>query len=529
MKNLIELVIKNFKLLFRNKASTLIFILGPMAIVLLLGLAFNSADLYGLKLGVYSPAYNSLNNDLLGKLSGQFTITKTDSSQQCIDGVKLSDWHVCLVFPSDFKITGNNTIDFYVNPTKMNLVYIITNMLSAQVSSESEEISTVMVETILQKINAIKIEIEKDEPIVNDIKSRLGSAKSSIDKTYSDFSALDLKFSETDFRVEQIKDKITSIRQESIKINKANANNTDSNSQSMIQNAYADILVNITALDSDIANLSNAVKSTKDKLGAVSKLQGSTNSGLTSASSEITQSIEKINSLQESIKKIKEQVAVSISAAHIVKPINTEIKTITSEKRYTGFVFPLLIVLLLMFGGIFLGSILVISEKTSRAYFRNLILPVRRITFVLASYITTMIILLVEVAIVLGVAYLFTKTPVSPSLSLLVLLIATVFVFIGLMVGYFSKTTEMAMLMSIALVALFLFFSNIILPIEAIAYLKEVAMYNPFTIATNIVKENILLDIGIQLQERYLLMLFGYFVVIFVATLLAEKFSKSHA
>jgi len=222
-------------------------------------------------------------------------------------------------------------------------------------------------------------------------------------------------------------------------------------------------------------------------------------------------------------------VAVSISAAHIVKPINTEIKTITSEKRYTGFVFQLLIVLLLMFGGIFLGSSLVISEKTSRAYFRNLILPVKRITFVFAAYITTMIILLVEVAIVLGIAYLFTKTPVSPSLALLILVIATVFVFIGLMVGYFSKTTEMAMLISIALVALFLFFSNIILPIEAIAYLKEVAVYNPFTIATNIVKENILLDIGIRLQERYLLMLFGYFAVIFIVTLLAEKFSKSCA
>lgn len=528
MRNLFELIIKNFKLLFRNKASTFIFILGPMAVVLLLGMAFNTADIYGLKLGVYSKSYNNLSNDLLTKLSEQFTITKAESAQQCIDGVKLSDWHVCLIFPEDFKITGNNTIDFYVNPTKMNLVYIITNMLSAKVSKETEEISTMLVETILQKINSIKSEIEKDEPLVEDIKSDINTVKDSVTKISGDISALDVSLNESDFRVTKIEDEITLIRQEILKINKANENVSEPY-HAMIQEAYENIIVNVSALDSDISNLSSAVNLTSAKMKKVAELQGSANTDLSSASLQLSQSIQKISSLQDSIKIIKEQVAISVSTATVVKPINTTIREVTSERRYTGFVFPLLIVLLLMFGGIFFGSILVISEKTSRAYFRNLVLPVRRITFILASYITTIIILLVEVAIVLGVAYFFTKTPVSPSLILLIFIVGTVFVFIGLMVGYFSKTTEMAMLISIALVALLLFFSNIILPIEAIAYLKEVAMYNPFTIATNVVKENILLNISVELQERYLLLLFCYLAIIFVATVLAERYSKSRA
>lgn len=529
MRNLFELIIKNFKLLFRNKTSTFIFIVGPMAIVLLLGLAFNTADIYGLKLGAYSKSYNNLSNDILTRLSEQFTITKTESIQECIDGVKLSDWHVCLIFPEDFKITGNNSIDFYVNPTKMNLVYIITNMLSAKISRETEEISTMLVETILQRINSIKSEIEKDEPLAKDIKTSMNLVKDSVTKISADISALDASFSESDFRAAKIEEEITTIRQEILKINKANENVTDANSKSIIQQAYDNIIVNISILDSDISNLSKAVNLTSAKMKKIAELQGSANSDLSYVSLQLSQNIQKISSLQDSIKIIKEQVAISVSTATIVKPINTIIKEVTSERRYTGFVFPLLVVLLLMFGGIFLGSILVISEKTSRAYFRNLVLPVRRITFILASYITTMIILLVEIAIVLGVAYFFTKTPVSPSLMLLVFIVGTVFVFIGLMVGYFSKTTEMAMLISIALVALLLFFSNIILPIEAIAYLKEVAMYNPFTIATTLVKENILLNIGVELQERYLLLLFCYLAVIFVATVLAERYSKSRA
>lgn len=200
----------------------------------------------------------------------------------------------------------------------------------------------------------------------------------------------------------------------------------------------------------------------------------------------------------------------------------------TSEKKYISFIFPVLVVLLLMFGGIFLGSSLVISEKTSRAYFRNLILPVRKITFVMASYITTMIVLMTEVAIVFTIVYFFTKTSFSLVLILELFIIGSVFVFLGLLIGYFSKTAEISMLISIALVALLLFFSNLILPIEAIAYLREVAIYNPFTIAASMIKENMLLGMGIEFQTRYLSILFAYLGIAFISSLLAQSMSKRY-
>ncbi|MFH1249296.1 MAG: ABC transporter permease [archaeon] len=527
MKNLIELIKKNFILLFRNKTSTVIFILGPMAIVLLLGMAFNTADLYGLKIGTYSQSYNNLSEDLLAKLSEQFTITKSPSAERCIDGVKLNEWHVCLVFPPEFKITGNNTIEFYVNPIHLNLVYIVTNMISSKVSKESDEISTMLVDTILQRINVIKIEVDKEEPIINDIKNSLSKAKISISKISSEFSSLDVTFNSSNLNIQSINEKIEGIKFEIESINDANNNVTDPISKANIQSAYDSIQTNLSSLDSEVENLSDSVNEITSKLDNVARVKNSASSDFEASSLELSQSLAKIASLQESIKRIKEQLAISINSATIVKPINTNIKAVTTDSKHTGIIFPLLIVLLLMFGGIFLGASLVISEKTSRAYFRNLTIPVQRVTFVLASYITTMTILLIEVSIVLGISYLFTKMPLSPSLFLLILLIATVFTFIGLMIGYSSKTTEMAMLISIALVSLLLFFSNMILPIEAIAYLKEVAMYNPFTIATTLIKENIMLNIGISLQEKYLLLLFSYFAVIFALTLVAEKMSKN--
>ena len=223
---------------------------------------------------------------------------------------------------------------------------------------------------------------------------------------------------------------------------------------------------------------------------------------------------------------MEEQTSIYLNASQVVKPIVSNINEITTEKRYITFIFPVLIVLLLLFGGIFLGSILVMNEKSSRAYFRNLVLPVRRVTFILASYLTTMLILMVEAIIVVLFAYLFFKLHFTYVLAIQIFVIASVFVFLGMMIGYFSRTTEVCMLTSIALVALLLFLSNVILPIEAIAYLREVAAYNPFTIAASIVKENMLLSMGFQFQSRYIALLFGYLIVIFAATLVGESISK---
>jgi ABC-type multidrug transport system permease subunit len=527
MWNIFELIIKNFKLLFRNKSSTLIFILGPLFVVLMLGFAFNTADIYGLKLASYSAEYNDLSNSLLSKLSSQFAIIKTPTQQNCIDGVKLNDWHVCLIFPSDFSITKNNNIDFYVNPTKMNLVYIITNMISATVSEEKTEISRELVEALILKLQAINKEADKSKSITKSIRTSINSVKDTTANLKNQFSDLDFSFEEDDFPIQLIDSNITGIKEQT-KIISQSLSNVSGDGTSMIITAYRKINSYAALLEDATLNLSKAVNKTRDQLNAAAAVKDDVNKDFNEAITKLNDILIEITSLEESISGIKQEAEFGIDAGLIVKPITTSVKKVTTERRYISFIFPVLVVLLLMFGGIFLGSSLVISEKTSRAYFRNLIIPVRKITFVAASYITTMIILILEVAIIFGILYIFTRVAVSPGLLLEIFIIGSVFVFLGLLIGYFSRTAEISMLISIAIVALLLFFSNLILPIEAIGYLREVAVYNPFTIAASIVKENMLLGLGMKFQTRYLTILFGYLAIAFTASLLAQQISKKH-
>ena len=65
MYNLLNIIGKNFKILIRSKLSALIILLAPLLIVFLVGMAFNSSELYGINVGTYSPSENELTNSIL--------------------------------------------------------------------------------------------------------------------------------------------------------------------------------------------------------------------------------------------------------------------------------------------------------------------------------------------------------------------------------------------------------------------------------------------------------------------------------
>ena len=80
---ILAIIKKNFKLLIRSRSSALVVILGPLLIVLLMGVAFNSSGLYNINVGVYSKAYSALSDDLITKLKDdRFSVFKYESEDK---------------------------------------------------------------------------------------------------------------------------------------------------------------------------------------------------------------------------------------------------------------------------------------------------------------------------------------------------------------------------------------------------------------------------------------------------------------
>src|SRR3989338_8262289 len=123
MSKILAIIGKNFKLLTRTKSSALIIILGPLLLIMLIGAAFNTANVYGVRVGTYSSGYSTLSSSLIDELGKKkFTVEKIESQDACIESVKRGIVHVCAVFPADLSLKSGGDIVFYVDNSRMNLV-----------------------------------------------------------------------------------------------------------------------------------------------------------------------------------------------------------------------------------------------------------------------------------------------------------------------------------------------------------------------------------------------------------------------
>ncbi|MEK6862472.1 MAG: ABC transporter permease, partial [Nanoarchaeota archaeon] len=161
---LFEIIRKNFKLIVRSRTSSLIVLLGPLIIIALVGTAYNTSNIYDIRLGAYSDGYSELSETLLSELGGQqFSVIKFDSSEECLNSLKASEIHVCIIIPANFESGSVESIDFNVDQSRVNLVWIVIDALSSKVSEKKTELSFQMASSLIgalgsaqQNVNSIQ-------------------------------------------------------------------------------------------------------------------------------------------------------------------------------------------------------------------------------------------------------------------------------------------------------------------------------------------------------------------------------------
>ncbi|MCX6711591.1 MAG: hypothetical protein NT139_00950, partial [Candidatus Woesearchaeota archaeon] len=197
---LYSIIKKNFKLILRSKSSALIIVLGPLLISILVGAAFNTSNLYGIKVGVYSSAYSELSESILQEISNkQFLVTKLDSQDSCINALKNGEIHVCAIFPANLEAGSSESIIFYVDQSRVNLVYAIIDAISQGVSVRSEQVSLELTNVILDVLDKTNSEISGNSDIVNSLSSNNQKVSEDISKTAQELSKIDVSTISIDF------------------------------------------------------------------------------------------------------------------------------------------------------------------------------------------------------------------------------------------------------------------------------------------------------------------------------------------
>ena len=297
-----------------------------------------------------------------------------------------------------------------------------------------------------------------------------------------------------------------------------------------ISSEVSNVKTSINASNSDFANLTSLASELDSK---IAELKSSSND-LSSLSSQIALEKEKINRLNSALNSILTNInSIEIKEIEkIVNPISTEITPITSGSTHLGNAFPILLMIVLMFTGIVLSAATVMDEKTSKAYLRNYISPTPSILFIIGDYIFSLLIMILQIIVIFLVVILATKTPVDYTELLNVLgaiiLIASVFILLGMFIGYIFKNSETSNMASISIAAILLFFSSTVLPLETLpTTIREIVKYNPFVLGESLLRQVIIFKETLEASYLIMSIFVLYIAVLAVLTYFTRKLNKN--
>ncbi|MBI4983131.1 ABC transporter permease [Candidatus Woesearchaeota archaeon] len=550
------LTTKNLKLLIRSRSSALIVVFAPLLIILILGLSFNNSAKYGLNIGVYASSYNNDVNSFINTLQEQeFKIIKYNNSvTECIEDIKLGYVHTCILLPDSFKIESNSPreITYYVDPSRINLVWMIQQMLEKKLNLQSQEISQQLAQELLTKLSSANTKVATEKNKITEVKQKSDTATSVTDTTKSALSKLDLTppLAEYGFNVtNEFKDAVVAnLNLGTIKIAAAksavSSANMSSSDKAVIKNLLSEAgagLVNISglmsatsgtasfgAVSSLVTSLQADITTAKEKLTTAKQQVATTSKDLDTVKASIGEVVASLEGIQKALDEVNANLnSQKITEAKVFSsPLVTKIERVAPENTYLNYMFPALIVLVIMFSSLLLGTTLVMMEKNSPAFTRNFFLPVKKVTFVLATYLTNLFLILVQVIIILGISVLFLKEIYAAllPLALILFLAASVFTFLGMAIGYLFSSEETAVLASISAGSILLFVSGTILPLESVSpTLRDITFLNPFVIGEKLVREILIFNTPIMGLWMDLAVFFSYTLVLFLIILIIES------
>lgn len=497
LRNLLSIIKKNFKILWRSKISAIAIILVPLIVVLLVGIGFSTSSFGTMNIGTFSENYNGLTNSSLDIIKEKgYEIKKYSSVDSCKNSVKDEDTKLCVIFPKELSMETEESIEIYVDKSRTDLAYYIVNSVQSQISKKASGMGEVEIQKLIDSLNQAKKTVSSLEEDVSGIKNKVDS----IDETSSSISSKTVD-------IDTLFSKLSSLNSSLDDI--PSGNETD-----------------IPGMREDIEDMRDKTEAINYTFEDIEKNSGK----LSGAISELKQ---EVNSLESDLSQLSEKLNSKeiLEAKEIANPLKTDIKPLQPNSSNWNYLFPQFLLIVILFCSIILASALVIRERKAGAYFRNSITSTSTFTFVLGTYITCLITLFLQLLIVLTGVHFIIGTSLETmvgELALAVIFSSSIFIFLGMLVGYAFKSEETTMIVSISLTALFLFFSNIIFPIEAISgSLERIISYNPAAVSNNLFRKITLFSYETSAVLKDFFVLGISFVISIILTMVVKKAGHS--
>jgi len=297
---------------------------------------------------------------------------------------------------------------------------------------------------------------------------------------------------------------------------------------------------NLNYLETNIDNIDSKYIETKEKFNSLITEIDNIKILLDEEIQNTDTYIQKIDIANQKITIIKEELDKGLDnlafinpdiAEKIIKPIIESYEALEKDLKNIKQVFPLLLSVVIIFISILFSNIVTLSEIHSKAFFRNLIAPVKDINFTLGLIITNYIVVFFQILILLLVAKLQFELEVFTHFKEILVvftLLSLCFILIGMIFAYLFKNEQTSILTTTFIALGFFLFSDVVTPLELMPKLAAiVASLNPIVISTKVLKQIIIFNLPLKALKTELLTLTLYVIIAFILMLFAAKLSRS--
>lgn len=577
MKRLINELIKNFKIMFRNWTSLSLLILAPIIFILLVGYAFTGDQISGVQIGVVAESGMDL-SAISTSLSDFAEIHKYSSIEQCQVDLALQEMHICvqlegMTLAKDSQkgsvVPASGAVVYYFDNSRRKLSTEIIQSIQEFFGLKAEEISIESAESIIQNIQDLiffinerksdfdvvrnesenikiqlkerkqKLEDLRDEFMpeylaVKDLQARLHAAAENLDNSIINISD---EVSDVESRLQIVEDDLSVLDE---------FNETDllDNVSISINSSLFD---SMNQLHERLDRLLNFINSTRGDLSVLLYELDSLVSRIDSIKilldEEIIRTDEYIKKIEVSVAKVDAAIAeldeqlAGLSmlepglAQKIVKPIIYDYDKLLKDRKNIQLAFPQLLVIVVMFLALLFSNIATLMEIHDKAYLRNLIAPVDNIIFFLGLFITEVIIVFMQILVLFVVAQTRLDIKIIEifwPLSFITLLLIAVFVLVGMVFAFLFRTVQSSILVTIFSALIFFLFSSTLSLIEAMpAFAQYLSKHSPLVIGEFLVKQVQLFNNPLGAVYSKVLLLGMYVLVLFFLAVVLAKYRSA--
>jgi ABC-type multidrug transport system permease subunit len=521
---------KNFLILLHSRLSSLILVFGPILLIVLIGIGMANTGVKQINTGIYiaekSPFTDSFINNLKYR---SFIIEEFNSLDDCINSVKDSNNNICIepkkrtlnippelgISEDDINNSGiNYEINLHTDFSKQRVVWDIIAKVDVSVEDFSSRIRGGISEKLKDNLETYSLEIKQRRAQLNEVMTTLDSINEKIPDIKQKLEAFD----STGTSVAMVELEAA--------INRVYMYNSTLASSIGLREAFLKLKENYnpTLLDQNQKFIREQFdKMTSDFYEARAELRYIDN--------ELKTLENKLNSLKQmDMNYVLNPIPLSYTSitGEQIKEISTGDK---KELEFFDYLFPTLISFFILLVSVILTTNFIIRERTSNAYARNILSKAKSYNFILGNYLTILAIVVFQCFIIISIALFFLNINLIPqilNILLIILISSSIFIFLGMFIGYIFNSNETAIIASISLTLLTIIFSPLICPLETLpGILKMILSITPLVLTEDIFRRLLIFGVDItSILNSILILLLNLFMV-FILVYVSYYFAKN--